>query len=128
MQFRELLLVFIGGGGGALCRYGLARFFLRTSEATHFPWGTFLANALGCFLVGVLAVVFLKNEGQGQWLRLLFITGFAGGFTTFSTFSYEALELIERGFLGMALTYMLASLLIGLLLAAAGAVLMRILL
>ena len=104
------LLVFLGGGLGALCRYGLARWqgVPRLLEG-GFPWGTLWANFLASLLLGVgLALVSrqqLSREGQ-----LLLLTGFCGGFSTFSTFAGEVLGLLQAGHYVVVVSYLLFSL------------------
>lgn len=79
-----MLLVFIGGGIGAIFRYLISLLLNK-----HFiPWGTFFVNVLGCFMFGVLVGLVL----QAQY-KLLLLTGFCGGFTTFSTFASESAHL-----------------------------------
>lgn len=108
----NFLLVFAGGGLGSLCRYGISR-MMRDWELT-FPMATFITNVISCLLIGILVGYFLKN-GMEQNLRLLFITGFCGGFSTFSTFSYETFELLQNGNYPIAIAYILLSLLVCLL-------------
>lgn len=103
------LMVFIGGGLGSLCRYGIAR--LMSSYTGLFPLATFLANAISCIILGALIAYHLKN-GMGQGLRLMLITGFCGGFSTFSTFSYETFELLQNGDYTTAFANMLFSLVV----------------
>lgn len=91
---KTLLLVFIGGGVGSLCRYGISRALAGTPGA--FPWATLLANVLSCFLLGFL----VEWSARGLLTtnqRLLLATGFCGGFSTFSTFAGETCDLYERG-------------------------------
>ncbi|MEO0732384.1 MAG: CrcB family protein [Bacteroidota bacterium] len=107
------LFVFLGGGLGSLARYGLALALPSANFAKgELPWFTLITNFLAClFLGGLLAYVskdWLSRPGQ-----LLLITGFCGGFSTFSTFAAEAWLLGEEGHLGMAALYVALSLLLG---------------
>jgi CrcB protein len=89
-------LVFIGGGIGAVLRHTVNRGSLVLLGAS-FPFGTFIVNVLGSFVMGILAVVFLTKGGGDQSLRLFLGTGILGGFTTFSAFSLDAALIWERG-------------------------------
>src|SRR5688500_14035690 len=105
----HLGLVALGGALGAACRHlvnlGALRFF-----GPGFPVGTLTVNVLGGFLMGFLAgFLALRSETGGQGLRLFLATGILGGFTTFSAFSLETVQLWQRGALGGALVYVLAS-------------------
>ena len=80
----------------------------------QFPLGTFLVNILGCFLIGVLSTVFDKQPPVANEIRLFFIVGILGGFTTFSSFGLETLNLLKKGSLFLAVSYLFASLLLGL--------------
>ena len=88
------LLVFAGGGLGSICRYGIAR-YLENHDLT-FPLATFIANAISCIILGVLIGMNLKETMHAHY-RFLLMTGFCGGFSTFSTFSGETLLLIQSG-------------------------------
>lgn len=106
------MLVFIGGGLGSVCRYILSQQFNQTLSA--FSLGTFLANVVSCFILGLL--LGLKAEGSIQnhvWLILA--TGFCGGFSTFSTFSAELLMLGQEKGLEYTLFYLGLSIIVGLL-------------
>lgn len=105
-----LAAVFVGGGGGALARYGLARWALAAGREAF--WGTLAANALAC---GLLAYLLLApaREADPPAARLLLATGFCGGFSTFSTFAYEAFALLQAGRPGAALAYVAGSALVG---------------
>lgn len=109
---KNIILVLLGGGIGSVIRYLLSYFFNKY-QTTFFPWPTFIANSLGCFLIGLFFAYTLKNNVQSETLKLLLITGFCGGFTTFSTFSLENLQLIQNQNYTLAITYTISSLLIG---------------
>lgn len=99
----HFIAVALGASTGAWLRWILGLWLNR--HASMFPWGTFAANMLGGYLIGlVLAVVSAHPEWPPFW-RLLLITGFMGGLTTFSTFSAETIAFLEEGRFGMALGY-----------------------
>ena len=97
----SIFVIFCGAGLGALLRAGFN--FLTVSAASTIPLGTFISNMVGGYLIG-LAVAFFGNNPQlsPEW-RLLVVTGFLGGLTTFSSFSAEVVALIQRGELTWAL-------------------------
>ncbi len=88
------LLVFLGGGLGSICRFGIAH-WMATSRF-HLPWATILANALACFALGILVGLNLKNKLGGA-MAFFLMTGFCGGFSTFSTFTNETFQLMVTG-------------------------------
>ncbi len=102
----NLIYVALGGAGGAMLRYltglGVGRLL-----GTGFPLGVITVNIIGSFAMGVLAVM-LAKKGLMQFSPLL-MTGFLGGFTTFSAFSLEAVTLFERGQTSAAMSYVLIS-------------------
>lgn len=106
--FYSLLLVFLGGGLGSVGRCLLS---MALKKHQVLLWGlpihTLMANCVGCLLIGVLMGYLSRNPSQ--WLQMLFVVGLCGGFTTFSTFSYEVLELFKVGHATMALSYVLLS-------------------
>lgn len=112
--------VAVGGALGAVSRYGLDRWIEERVEAS-FPWSTFLINVTGCFAVGFLVVAVVDRERAPQWLRVGLVVGFCGGYTTFSTFAQEALDLVEGRAVALALVYAACSVVIGLAAVFAGA-------
>ena len=106
-----LFFVAIGGAAGALARYGLAG-WIQERAGFGFPWGTLTVNVLGSLLVG-LTLRYLEAARLAPEWRALLAVGLLGAFTTFSTFSYETVTLLEEGAWGRAAGYALGSLLIG---------------
>ncbi|MBN9120020.1 MAG: fluoride efflux transporter CrcB [Planctomycetes bacterium] len=106
----------VGGGAGANARYWLGALVRAAHGAAVFPWATFAINVSGSVVLGFVAALFLKHpdESRRVWYLLLG-TGFCGGFTTFSTFSLEALELIQTGHPWTAAGYVFGSVAAGLL-------------
>lgn len=86
----QLAWVALGGAVGSVLRYGCSR----ALNVAAFPFGTMLVNVLGCLAIGLLWGVFTRHTNEQ--LRLLLVTGFCGGFTTFSTFTYEGIQLLQE--------------------------------
>ncbi|WP_191969995.1 fluoride efflux transporter CrcB [Methylobacterium planeticum] len=105
------LLVFVGAGLGGMARHGIGIAALRLGSS--FPYATMGINILGSILMGLFAGWFALRGGP-QALRLFIATGILGGFTTFSSYSLEAVLLLERGETGAALAYILGSVVLGL--------------
>lgn len=112
------LLVFVGGGLGAVARHGVNRLAF-SWLGPAFPWGTLAVNVVGSLAMGLLIGLFAALE-TGQATRLFLTTGFLGGFTTFSAFSLDALVLYQRGEPALAVAYVSASVLLSLTAVAAG--------
>ncbi|WP_121067111.1 fluoride efflux transporter CrcB [Chachezhania antarctica] len=102
-----LIQVAAGGATGAMCRYLLGLGVVHALGREPFPMGVLVANILGSFLMGVLFVTF-AHRGLTH-LGPLVLTGFLGGFTTFSSFSLETVDLIDRGEFGWAAAYVALS-------------------
>jgi fluoride exporter len=96
----KLVAIGLGAAGGAWIRWGLGLIFNATLK--NIPLGTFLANLVGGFLIGVAVEFFSHNTQLSPEWKLLIITGFLGGLTTFSTFSVESVQLIQSGRVGWA--------------------------
>ncbi len=111
---KTILLIGLGGGGGSILRYLTTVAVNRLWPAT-FPWGTFTVNMAGSFLVGILVGFFGRQLPVNTDVRFLLITGFCGGYTTFSTFASENISLLQSGQSLTAFAYMAGSLLAGLL-------------
>jgi fluoride exporter len=107
-----IILVMSGGALGAAMRYGLARAL--PMSPSGWPWATFAANVLGGLAMGVLAAWMLRGDNSAESLRLFVGVGVLGGFTTFSAFSLEMAQMIERGQMGLAAGYAVASVLLAL--------------
>ena len=91
---QELLIIFFGGGLGSICRYLMSKVITENIETT-FPWETLAVNIFGSFLIGVFLGLIAKYDLNSAWKYLL-VTGFCGGFTTFSTFSLDNYRLIKE--------------------------------
>jgi CrcB protein len=113
-----IALLVLGGAVGAPARY-LADGFVQSRARGVFPWGTFAINVSGSFLLGVLTGAALYH-GLGPLPKTALGTGFCGAYTTFSTFSYETVRLVEEGSVLAASANMVASVVVGLVAAAAG--------
>jgi fluoride exporter len=120
----EYLLVGIGGFAGANARHLLGVLILeRLGDA--FPYGTFAVNVSGSLLIGVLLVLLTERVAADPAWRQLLVVGFLGGYTTFSSYTWEALALAESGYWGRAIWYVVGSNVAGLAAAYAGIALAR---
>ncbi len=103
-----VVLVFLGGGLGSLLRYLVIQQWVTRIHPSVFPLGTMLVNIVGSLLIGILMAKFVTQENSDT-ARLFFVTGILGGFTTFSAFSWDAMQLLQRGAFGQAAVYILGS-------------------
>jgi len=111
LAVRDIALVMAGGALGSSLRYGISM-ITGYQTSSPFPYKTLLINIIGCFLVGLLSMLFSQHPGQ-HMIRIFFVIGFLGAFTTFSAFSYETVLLYQDGHLRTAAMNILASTLTG---------------
>jgi CrcB protein len=115
-----VLYVSLGAVVGANARYFLS-LWAAERLGTGFPYGTFLVNVTGSFLIGLFLTLIADRLVDNPAWRLLLVTGFCGGYTTFSTYSYEGIVLLQQGAYGLAALYLVGSMAVGLLAVVAGA-------
>ena len=111
-------LAALGGVLGALARWGVATALPHPSGG--WPWATLLVNVTGCLLIGVLLAVLLARFPSSPWLRPFLATGVLGGYTTYSTFAVDTIALVDAGRPALAVGYVVASVLGGVLAVVAG--------
>jgi len=107
-EANRYLLVALGGAVGSCARYAVGGFAAR-SLPLGFPWGTFLVNVAGSFVMGLVVAATMERFAVDPKWRLLLAVGFCGGFTTFSTFAFETDRLLEAREFGVAAANFLGS-------------------
>lgn len=113
-MLRDILLVFIGSGVGGSLRFVISR-LLASFIASAYPWGTFVVNVLGCFIIGLVNGWFNNGSIPDTNVKLLLTVGFCGGFTTFSSFMNENLTLLRADNFPIFIAYSALSLILGML-------------
>ena len=114
MNILNIFLIAIGGALGSVARYLLSTFVLRAT-GTLFPLGTFVVNVVGCLVFGLIAGAAIERVQLAPGLRLFLLTGILGGFTTFSSYAFESLGLLQDGQFAAALINILGQVFAGLL-------------
>jgi CrcB protein len=120
-----ILSIGLGSFVGGISRYLLTQFINSKFNST-FPFGTMLVNIVGCFLIGIVLGIFNNGSISNEW-RLILTTGLLGGFTTFSTFSYETIYMLQHNEILNAVIYAVISIIVGVLATLFGLVVMKIL-
>lgn len=110
---KAYLLVAIGGMIGSIGRYSVSTYLQQAFYVSKFPLGTLIVNLIGSLLIGIIAGLLTKQALFNEEIKYLLMTGFLGGFTTFSAFSMESLELLRSGMPGLALCYIFCSVALG---------------
>lgn len=118
------LAIILAGGSGALLRYLLGRATVNLGWAA-LPFGTLIANLLGCFLIGYLSWLLIHKWQMSREVQVVVMTGFLGGFTTFSAFSLETVTMIQQGASTKALLYVVLSVLLSVVMCFAGLLLAK---
>ncbi len=110
-MLKNLFLVGLGGAAGSMLRFLFSVWF----KNNNFPLATFLVNIIGCFVIGMAFAISLRNPSfENNW-KLFLATGICGGFTTFSAFSLESLQLLQQQKIGLFIAYIVSSICLGLL-------------
>lgn len=122
----NLLFVMLGGAIGSACRYLVSK-LITDNSSSFFPWGTFVVNVTGCLVIGLIFGLTDKGMHLSPQMKALLVTGFCGGFTTFSTFAHENYLLFNDSRFWIVTLYAVMSFAIGIIFAHLGHLLAKIL-
>lgn len=112
-MIKNLLLVGLGGALGSMSRY-LCQRWISSGFFSHFPWGTFAVNMVGCLLIGLLWGISFRSFNSNEHWKLFLMVGICGGFTTFSAFTLEGIGLLKENRLTIFFLYVAGSVIAGL--------------
>tara|TARA_B100000886_G_scaffold102147_1_gene67848 strand:- start:3367 stop:3735 length:369 start_codon:yes stop_codon:yes gene_type:complete len=107
----NLVAIFIGGGLGSLCRYGIGKFIM-SYDSSVLAYATLFSNVLSIIVLALFVYFFQEKTDLNEVWKLFVITGFCGGFSTFSTFSFETFEMLRNGQNAMAFANVFVSILL----------------
>lgn len=118
-MLKSILLVGVGSFLGGVLRF-LVSLFMRNNCSVSFPWATLTVNLIGAFVIGVIYALFARYSNTAHAVCLLLTTGLCGGFTTFSAFAYEGLQMLQSGNVVAFVVYALSSVIAGVVFVALG--------
>ena len=118
-MFLNIFSIFLGGGIGAVVRYLTSLLYLKVFNF-NFPLATLSVNLVGSFLLGILAVYLFEDDTIPEPVKYALTVGLCGGFTTFSTFAFEVFDMLKRGEYFISIFYIVLSVFLSVLIAAAG--------
>ena len=121
---KNILTVMLGSGLGGGLRF-ISSEFIKQQFPSKFPLATFAVNGLGCFIIGMIYGISIKESQDSTGIKLLLATGFCGGFTTFSAFASENLDLVRNGNQIIALSYILLSVVLGIVATFTGSIIFK---
>ena len=104
---KDVALVFVGGGAGSLARYFVGKCYQQWQPT--FPFATITSNFLSCIVFGIVVMLGIQRLNFNYSLKLLLITGFCGGFSTYSSFTFETVEMLKAGQHGLAVINIIAN-------------------
>lgn len=112
-MLKTILLIGVGGAIGTILRFLLTQFMVGRISPISFPYGTLIVNVSGCFVIGLVYALSDRLNMSAEF-RAFLATGICGGYTTFSAFSYQSISLLKEGHTTQFFTYIIASLVLGL--------------